>query len=39
MRIGKLFGIDIVINLSWLFIFAFVAWSLQGGSWLPCLRL
>ena len=28
MRIGKLFGIDIVINLSWLFIFAFVAWSL-----------
>jgi len=28
MRIGKIFGIDIVINLSWLFIFAFVAWSL-----------
>ena len=28
MRVGKIFGIDIVINLSWLFIFAFVAWSL-----------
>ncbi len=28
MRIGKVFGIEIVINLSWLFIFAFVAWSL-----------
>jgi len=28
MRIGKIFGIDIVINLSWLFIFAFVAWAL-----------
>ncbi len=28
MRIGRIFGIDIVINLSWLFIFAFVAWSL-----------
>jgi Zn-dependent protease/CBS domain-containing protein len=28
MRIGKIFGIDIVVNLSWLFIFAFVAWSL-----------
>lgn len=28
MRIGKLFGIDIVVNLSWIFIFAFVAWAL-----------
>ena len=28
MRLGKIFGIDIVVNLSWLFIFAFVAWSL-----------
>jgi Zn-dependent protease len=28
MRVGKIFGIDIVINLSWLFIFAFVAWAL-----------
>lgn len=28
MRIGRIFGIDIVINLSWLFIFAFVAWAL-----------
>lgn len=28
MRIGKLFGIDIAIDVSWLFIFAIVAWSL-----------
>ena len=28
MRIGKIFGIDIVVNLSWIFIFAFVAWAL-----------
>jgi Zn-dependent protease/predicted transcriptional regulator len=28
MRVGRIFGIDIVINLSWLFIFAFVAWTL-----------
>jgi Zn-dependent protease/CBS domain-containing protein len=30
MRIGKVFGIDIVINLSWVFIFAFVAWALAS---------
>ena len=28
MRIGKLFGIDIIINVSWIFIFALVAWAL-----------
>ncbi|HXW52203.1 MAG TPA: site-2 protease family protein [Candidatus Acidoferrales bacterium] len=28
MRIGRIFGIDIVVSLSWLFIFAFVAWAL-----------
>lgn len=28
MRIGTIFGIDIVVSLSWLFIFAFVAWAL-----------
>jgi len=28
MRIGKIFGIDIIVNLSWIFIFAFVAWAL-----------
>lgn len=28
MRIGRLFGIDIAIDVSWLFIFAIVAWSL-----------
>ena len=28
MRIGKLFGIDVAVDVSWLFIFAIVAWSL-----------
>jgi Zn-dependent protease/CBS domain-containing protein len=28
MRVGRLFGIDLYINVSWLFIFALVAWSL-----------
>ena len=28
MRVGKIFGIDIIVNLSWIFIFAFVAWAL-----------
>jgi Zn-dependent protease/CBS domain-containing protein len=28
MRIGRLFGIDVAIDVSWLFIFAIVAWSL-----------
>ncbi len=28
MRVGKIFGIDIVVNLSWIFIFALVAWAL-----------
>jgi Zn-dependent protease/CBS domain-containing protein len=31
MRIGKVFGIDIVVDVSWLFIFALVAWSLGSG--------
>ncbi|MDQ6824019.1 MAG: site-2 protease family protein [Candidatus Eremiobacteraeota bacterium] len=45
MRIGRIFGIDIVINLSWIFIFAFVAWALvdQGPfrhvSLLPLQRI
>ncbi len=45
MRVGKIFGIDIVINLSWLFIFAFVAWALadvgpfRDVSMLPAQRV
>lgn len=30
MRVGRLFGIDLFINVSWLFIFALVAWSLAS---------
>jgi Zn-dependent protease/CBS domain-containing protein len=30
MTIGRLFGITIRIDLSWLFVFALVAWSLAG---------
>jgi Zn-dependent protease/predicted transcriptional regulator len=36
IRIGKLFGIPIEINLSWLVIFALVAMGL-GGSYFPSL--
>jgi len=32
MRIGQLFGIAIVIDVSWLFIFALVAWSLGSDA-------
>jgi Zn-dependent protease/CBS domain-containing protein len=28
VRVGKLFGIEITIDLSWLFIFALITWSL-----------
>jgi Zn-dependent protease/predicted transcriptional regulator len=31
MRIGKIFGIDITINVSWLFVFALMAWSLGSS--------
>ncbi len=31
MRIGRLFGIDIRIDVSWLFVFVFVAWSLGSN--------
>ena len=30
MRVGRLFGIDVFINVSWLFVFALVAWSLAS---------
>jgi Zn-dependent protease/CBS domain-containing protein len=39
MRIGRIFGIDIVINLSWLFIFAFVAWSLTDVGPLRLIKV
>lgn len=39
MRIGRIFGIDIVINLSWLFIFAFVAWALASVGPFQSLNL
>jgi Zn-dependent protease/CBS domain-containing protein len=32
MRIGRLFGIAIVVDVSWLFIFALVAWSLGSDA-------
>lgn len=32
MRVGKLFGIDIVIHVSWIFIFALVAWVLGSDT-------
>jgi Zn-dependent protease/CBS domain-containing protein len=28
MKIGKIFGIDIIIHISWIFVFALVAWML-----------
>ncbi|HXF35359.1 MAG TPA: hypothetical protein VN603_12370, partial [Candidatus Acidoferrales bacterium] len=31
MSVGRLFGIDIRIDVSWLFVFAFVAWSLSSN--------
>jgi Zn-dependent protease/predicted transcriptional regulator len=30
-RIGRIFGIDIKIDSSWIFIFVLVTWSLAGG--------
>jgi Zn-dependent protease/predicted transcriptional regulator len=31
MKIARIFGIDIFVNVSWLFVFALVAWSLAGN--------
>jgi Zn-dependent protease/CBS domain-containing protein len=31
MQLGRLFGIDIRIDLSWLFVFGMVAWSLSSN--------
>lgn len=31
MTLGRLFGIEIRIDVSWLFVFAFVVWSLSSG--------
>ena len=37
MRIGRLFGIEIRVDPSWLFIFVLVGWSLTSlfGAWHP----
>ena len=32
--VGRLFGVDIRIHFSWVFIFALISWSL-ASSWLP----
>jgi Zn-dependent protease/CBS domain-containing protein len=32
VRVGKLFGIDITIDVSWIFIFALITWSLAEPS-------
>ncbi|MGH7683843.1 MAG: site-2 protease family protein, partial [Vulcanimicrobiaceae bacterium] len=31
MRIGRIFGIEITVHVTWLFVFALVAWSLSSG--------
>ncbi|TAM56482.1 CBS domain-containing protein [bacterium] len=31
MRLGKIYGIEIIVNSSWLFIFALVVWALASG--------
>ncbi len=32
MRIGQVFGVNIVVDVSWLFIFAIVSWALGGSA-------
>jgi Zn-dependent protease/predicted transcriptional regulator len=32
VKIARIFGIDIFVNVSWLFVFALVAWSLAGNA-------
>src|SRR6202041_2813872 len=32
MSIGRLFGVSIVVDVSWLFIFAIVSWALGSSS-------
>ena len=36
LRIGKIAGIDIYINVSWIIILVFLTWSLATG-WFPLL--
>jgi len=31
VRIGRIFGIEVTVHATWLFVFAFVAWSLSTG--------
>jgi len=37
VRLGKLFGIEMEIDMSWLFIFGFVTWKLwtEFSPWHP----
>jgi Zn-dependent protease/CBS domain-containing protein len=32
MRIGRVFGVNIVIDVSWLFVFALVSWALSSSA-------
>src|ERR1700678_2622905 len=32
MRIGQIFGVNIVVDVSWLFIFAIVSWALGSST-------
>ena len=36
LRIGKIFGIDIYIHISWVIIIVLLTWSLAVG-WFPVL--
>ena len=31
MKLGRIFGIEVTVHPTWLFIFAFVAWALSSG--------
>lgn len=31
MRLGRIFGIEVTVHVTWLFVFALVAWSLSSG--------
>src|SRR5665213_629656 len=32
MRIGQVFGVNIIVDISWLFIFAIVSWALGSSA-------
>jgi len=31
MRLGRIFGIEVTVHVTWLFVFALVAWTLSSG--------